>query len=86
METQMNIDTLAGEGTSMKGRFKESLGDAVDDPKLRRDGVADQFSGQIRKGVGALRDFARNQPYATAAVAALLGFALFKRGGRRNSR
>jgi uncharacterized protein YjbJ (UPF0337 family) len=74
----MNIDTLAGEGTQMKGRFKAGLGDATGDPALQQDGAVDQFSGGVRKGVGALRDFARRQPVATAAAAALFGFGLLR--------
>jgi uncharacterized protein YjbJ (UPF0337 family) len=74
----MNIDTLAGEGTNMKGKFKQGLGDATGDPALRQDGMADQLSGNVRKGVGAVRDFARQQPIATAAAAGLFGFALLK--------
>jgi uncharacterized protein YjbJ (UPF0337 family) len=74
----MNIDTIAGEGTQMKGRFKQGLGDATGDPALRQDGAADQLSGGVRKGVGAVRDFARRQPVAAAAAAALFGFGLLK--------
>ena len=29
----MNIDTVVGEGTAAKGRFKESLGVATADPR-----------------------------------------------------
>ena len=74
----MNIDTLAGEGTDLKGKFKTSLGDATGDSKLQQDGAADQLSGNVRKGVGAVRDFAKRQPVATAAAAALFGFGLLK--------
>ena len=79
----MNIDTLAREGTSIKGRFKESLGDAAGDPALQQDGIADQVFGEIRKGFGSLRDFARNKPFA-ALVAGVVGVALISRlGGSR---
>lgn len=74
----MNIDTLAGEGTQMKGDLKTSLGQATGDQKLQQDGAVDQLSGGVRKGVGAVRDFARQQPIATAAAAALFGFGLLK--------
>lgn len=77
----MNIDTVAGEGTNLKGRFKESLGDAVGDPALQRDGAADQVAGSARKAFGAVRDFARDQPVAAAALALLAGAVLF--GGLR---
>jgi uncharacterized protein YjbJ (UPF0337 family) len=73
----MNIDTLAGEGTNLKGQFKESLGDATGDPLLQRDGMADQLSGNIRKGFGALRDFSRNQPLLAAAAAGAALLAVF---------
>jgi uncharacterized protein YjbJ (UPF0337 family) len=72
----MNIDTLAGEGTNMKGRFKESLGVAVGDRELQSDGAADQVSGNTRKLVGSLRDFVRDQPVVAAAVALVVGIAL----------
>lgn len=77
----MNIDTLAGEGTNLKGQFKDSLGRATGDPALQQDGMVDQLSGSARKSFGYLRDFARRQPIATAAAAGLLGFALL-RGSR----
>lgn len=80
----MNIDTLAGEGTEAKGRIKESLGAATADPGLEQDGIADQMFGRVRQAFGALRDFARDQPVAAAAIASAIGFALFR--GRRGSR
>jgi uncharacterized protein YjbJ (UPF0337 family) len=85
MEHSMNIDTLAGEGTNLKGQFKESLGDAAGDPLLQRDGIADQLSGNIRKGFGALRDFSRDQPLLAAVGAGAVLIALFGnlRGKRR---
>ena len=72
----MNIDTLAGEGTNLKGRFKESLGTAVGDRELQSEGAADQVSGNTRKLVGSLRDFVRDQPVIAAAVALVVGIAL----------
>lgn len=86
----MNVDTLAGEGTNLKGRFKESLGEATGDPALRQDGVSDQLSGNVRKGFGALRDFARDQPLAAVAAGvigiALLGTLRGKQSGARRTR
>lgn len=80
----MNIDTLAGEGTELKGQFKESLGNATGDPLLQRDGLADQLSGNVRKGFGALRNFAQDQPLLAAAAAGALALALF--GSQRGRR
>ena len=83
MERPMNI--MAGEGTEAKGRLKELLGAATANPALQQDGIADQIFGRARQGFGALRDFARNQPVAAAAIASAIGFALFRglRGNRR---
>jgi uncharacterized protein YjbJ (UPF0337 family) len=80
----MNIDTIAGEGTNLKGRFKESLGRATGDTELQSDGAADQLSGSVRKAFGGLRDFARDQPLVAAAVALAVGVALA--GGLRANR
>ena len=80
----MNIDTLAGEGTEVKGRFKETLGTATANSDLRQEGLADQAFGRARQGFGALRDFAREQPLLAAAAIAGVRFALLK--GRRQSR
>jgi uncharacterized protein YjbJ (UPF0337 family) len=79
----MNIDTIAGEGTTAKGRLKESLGTATGDPVLQHEGVADQLSGNIRQAFGAVRDFARAQPLLTATIAGVIGSAILTRRGRR---
>lgn len=79
----MNIDTIAGEGTSAKGRIKESIGTATGDPVLEHEGVADQLAGNVRQAFGTARDFARAQPLLTAAIAGLVGASLF--AARRRS-
>jgi uncharacterized protein YjbJ (UPF0337 family) len=79
----MNIDTLAGEGTDLKGKFKEGLGNATGDAALRQEGIADQVSGNLRKAFGELRDFAREQPVVAAAVIGVVGFALLSSRGKR---
>lgn len=81
----MNIDTIAGEGTTAKGRIKESLGTATGDPVLQNEGLADQLSGHVRGAFGAVRDFAREQPLLTAAIAAILGSSLFATAKRRRA-
>jgi uncharacterized protein YjbJ (UPF0337 family) len=72
----MNIDTLAGEGTNLKGRFKESFGEAIGDRELQSEGAADQMSGNARKLIGSLRDFVRDQPVIAAGLALVIGLAL----------
>lgn len=81
----MNIDTIAGEGTTAKGRIKESLGDATGDPVLQHEGLADQLSGTARQAFGAVRDFARAQPLLTAIIAGVIGASLFSRTRNRRS-
>jgi uncharacterized protein YjbJ (UPF0337 family) len=72
----MNIDTIAGEGTRTKGDFKAGLGDVTGDTKLQQDGAADQLSGQLRKGVGQVRDFVKNNKAASYTAAGIFGLAL----------
>lgn len=79
----MNIDTIAGEGITAKGRIKESVGTATGDPVLQHEGMADQFSGNVRRTFGALRDFARSQPLLTAIIVGLIGSSLFARSRAR---
>jgi len=79
----MNIDTIAGEGTTAKGRIKESIGTATADPVLQHEGIADQLSGNLRQAFGAVRDFARAQPLLTAAIAGVIGSSLLVRSRRR---
>lgn len=79
----MNIDTIAGEGTDLKGRVKESVGRAIGDSSLQSEGGADQVAGNARKAFGGVRDFARNRPIATVGIAAVAGAVLYK-GLRRN--
>jgi uncharacterized protein YjbJ (UPF0337 family) len=79
----MNIDTLAGEGTDLKGRVKENIGAATGDSALRSEGVSDQLAGNARKAFGSLRDFVRDQPLIAAAVGAVIAFAVL--GGLRGS-
>lgn len=84
----MNIDTLAGEGTQMKGQFKQDVGTLTGDQSLRSEGASDQLSGQVRKGIGQVRDFAKANPAATAAAAGIFGLAILNslRGKRTPGR
>jgi uncharacterized protein YjbJ (UPF0337 family) len=82
----MNIDTIAGEGTDLKGRFKESVGRAIGDSSLQSDGAADQVAGNARKAFGGLRDFARDRPIVTAGIAAVAGAILYRRLRRNRTR
>ncbi|NJC05848.1 uncharacterized protein YjbJ (UPF0337 family) [Sphingomonas kaistensis] len=72
----MNIDTIAGEATRTKGDFKAGLGDVTGDPKLQQDGATDQLSGELRKGIGQVRDFVKNNKAASYTAAGIFGLAL----------
>lgn len=72
----MNIDSVIGEGNSAKGKVKQNVGEALGDQQLQADGAFDQLAGEVRKAVGFVRDYAREQPFKAAAVAGALGIAL----------
>ncbi|MDB5705376.1 MAG: CsbD family protein [Sphingomonas bacterium] len=87
----MNNDTLTGQGREIGGAIKEGIGDAVGDPAIKNEGVADQVLGNVQQSYGAARDavangvgpladqakrFARERPWATAALVGTLALAL----------
>lgn len=72
----MNTDTLHGSGTDLKGKFKETIGDATGDSRLQQDGLADQVTGKAQKGIGAVKDFARTRPVVAATLAGVVGIAI----------
>lgn len=89
---RMNEDTLTGQGREVGGKIKETIGDATGDPALQNEGVADQVRGNVQQSYGAARDavvqgvgpladkakrFARERPYATAALVGTLALAVF---------
>jgi len=88
----MNEDKIAGEGRDISGKIKETLGDVTGDTQLQGEGLVDQLGGKVQKIVGAARDalavdgqplvdrirlFARERPWASAALLGVLGFAVF---------
>ena len=86
----MNSDTLTGEGRDLGGKVKETAGNATGSASLQGEGLSDQLSGKAQKVVGAARDalngtgpivdqakgFAKARPFATAALAGVVGLAL----------
>jgi uncharacterized protein YjbJ (UPF0337 family) len=87
----MNEDKLAGEGRDIAGKVKETVGDVTGDMSLQGEGLGDQLAGKAQKVFGAARDalavdgepltdkarrFARERPWAFAALAGVIGIAL----------
>lgn len=87
----MNQDTLEGEGRDIVGKLKETAGDVTGDRSLQGEGLIDQLSGKTQKVIGAARDalatdgaplldkarqFARERPFASAALVGVVGLAI----------
>lgn len=72
----MNSDTFIGQSKNVTGQVKEVAGKAVGDEQMQGSGIADQVSGNVQNAYGKVRDFARDRPFATAAVAGVVGLAL----------
>jgi uncharacterized protein YjbJ (UPF0337 family) len=56
----MHKDELKGAGKDIKGSAKEALGRANNDPNLEAEGSAERVEGKVQKGVGSLKDAARD--------------------------
>ncbi|WP_309089385.1 CsbD family protein [Phenylobacterium sp.] len=56
----MHRDEMKGAGKDMKGAVKETAGRATNDPDLEAEGTADRVEGKVQKGVGNLKEAARD--------------------------
>ena len=56
----MHKDEIKGAGKDLKGSVKEAAGRATNDPNLEAEGSAQRVEGKVQKGVGALKDAARD--------------------------
>lgn len=86
----MNSTSLEGDGQKLGGNVKETAGKAIGDQSLQGEGVADQVVGGAKQAAGALSDaianpgplvdkaktFARERPWATAALLGTIGLAV----------
>jgi uncharacterized protein YjbJ (UPF0337 family) len=50
-----NKDEIAGKAEQIKGKVKQAVGHATDDPQLHDEGVADEAGGQLREGFGTAK-------------------------------
>lgn len=97
----MNEDTAAGTANDVAGRVKETVGAATGDRSLQAGGILDQVKGAIQKTIGGVagdntpgasptvekaRQFAKDRPWATAALVGVVGMAVLNtlRGKRRS--
>lgn len=49
-------DKIKGYANEAAGKAKQAAGDVTDDPKLRREGVAQEAKGDMQKAVGKAKD------------------------------
>ena len=86
----MNSTTIEGQGQSVTGGIKKAVGNVTGDDQLQASGAADQVGGDAKQMIGAAKDaianpgplldkakaFAKDRPWATAALVGTLGLAL----------
>jgi uncharacterized protein YjbJ (UPF0337 family) len=56
----MHKDQMKGAAKDAKGSLKEGLGKATGDDRMAAEGASDRVAGKVQKGVGNLKDAARN--------------------------
>ena len=56
----MHKDTIKGAAKDAAGSVKEAVGKATGNEQLEAEGVAERAAGKIQKGVGDLKDAARD--------------------------
>ena len=56
----MHRDEMKGSAKDAKGAMKETLGRAAGDERLEAEGTSERVEGKVQKGVGALKDAARD--------------------------
>ena len=86
----MNTTGMQGELQDMGGNVKEGVGRATGDRSLQAEGRGDQLAGNVKQATGAAKDalanagpmvdkaraFARERPWATAALVGTIGLAI----------
>ena len=56
----MHKDEAKGAAKDIKGSMKEAAGKATGNERLEAEGAAERVEGKVQKGVGALKDAARD--------------------------
>ncbi|MBS0362194.1 MAG: CsbD family protein [Proteobacteria bacterium] len=55
----MHKDQIKGAAKDAKGSVKEAVGKATGNERLEAEGAADRLAGKVQKGVGSVKDAAR---------------------------
>ena len=56
----MHKDEMKGAAKDAVGSMKEAAGKATGDDRLAAEGAAERVAGKVQKGIGNLKDAARN--------------------------
>ncbi len=56
----MHKDEIKGAAKDAKGSMKEGLGKAIGNDRMAAEGAAERLEGKIQKGVGSVKDAARD--------------------------
>ena len=56
----MHKDTIKGAAKEASGSIKQTVGKATGNERLQAEGAAEKTVGKVQKGVGDLKDAARN--------------------------
>lgn len=56
----MNKDQMKGASKDAKGSIKEAAGKLTGNERLQAEGAAEKTAGKVQKGVGDMKDAARN--------------------------
>ena len=56
----MHKDEMRGAAKDIKGSMKEAAGRATGDTRLEDEGTAQRAEGKLQKGIGNLKEAARN--------------------------
>jgi uncharacterized protein YjbJ (UPF0337 family) len=57
----MDDDRTKGAAKNVGGKVKEGLGKVLGDEKLKREGQADQVTGEVQNTVGGVKDAVRDK-------------------------
>jgi uncharacterized protein YjbJ (UPF0337 family) len=57
----MDKNRIKGSAKKIKGSIKETVGKAIGDAKLEREGKADKVAGKIQNAIGGIKDTLRGK-------------------------